>query len=187
MLIISNLNISNNGSKVNIKNESEIDSKNNGLTIDYHITDWYINENYYLKETSGDGISPSTFAFEQCDSKCLTCEDGVDGTNCIECSENFVFYEDGGKKCESREINVGGDNIKYYYNDELNELRKCHISCNTCKDGIVNNNCSDCNSGYVFIDDIIKGRCVLEAIFTSTLKNYYKEQVPIEGTATVDV
>ena len=148
-------------------------------------------ENYYLKETSGDGISPSTFAFEQCDSKCLTCEDGVDGTNCIECSENNVFFEDGGKKCESkysREINVGGHNFKYYYNDELNELRKCHISCNTCKDGIVNNNCSECNSGYAFIDDIIKGRCVLETIITSTLKNYYKEQVPIDGTAsTVDV
>ena len=29
----------------------EIDSKNNGLTIDYHITDWYINENYYLEKS----------------------------------------------------------------------------------------------------------------------------------------
>ena len=29
----------------------EIDSNNNGLTIDYHITDWYINENYYLEKS----------------------------------------------------------------------------------------------------------------------------------------
>ncbi len=29
----------------------EIDSKNLGLTIDYHITDWYINENHYLEKS----------------------------------------------------------------------------------------------------------------------------------------
>ena len=29
----------------------EIDSNNLGLTIDYHITDWYINENYYLEKS----------------------------------------------------------------------------------------------------------------------------------------
>ena len=29
----------------------EIDSINLGLTIDYHITDWYINENYYLEKS----------------------------------------------------------------------------------------------------------------------------------------
>ena len=29
----------------------EIDSKNLGLTIDYHITDWYINGNYYLEKS----------------------------------------------------------------------------------------------------------------------------------------
>lgn len=29
----------------------EIDSVNLGLTIDYHITDWYINENYYLEKS----------------------------------------------------------------------------------------------------------------------------------------
>ncbi|MBR4618188.1 MAG: DUF4825 domain-containing protein [Bacilli bacterium] len=29
----------------------EIDSDNLGLTIDYHITDWYINENYYLEKS----------------------------------------------------------------------------------------------------------------------------------------
>ena len=28
----------------------EIDSENLGLTIDYHITDWYINENQYLEK-----------------------------------------------------------------------------------------------------------------------------------------
>ena len=28
----------------------EIDSKNNGLTIDYHVTDWYINEDKYLEK-----------------------------------------------------------------------------------------------------------------------------------------
>ena len=28
----------------------EIDSKNNGITIDYHITDWYINEDKYLEK-----------------------------------------------------------------------------------------------------------------------------------------
>ena len=29
----------------------EIDTTNLGLTIDYHITDWYINENYYLEKS----------------------------------------------------------------------------------------------------------------------------------------
>ncbi len=29
----------------------EIDPENLGLTIDYHITDWYINENYYLEKS----------------------------------------------------------------------------------------------------------------------------------------
>lgn len=29
----------------------EVDSKNMGLIIDYHITDWYINENYYLEKS----------------------------------------------------------------------------------------------------------------------------------------
>ena len=29
----------------------EIDTENLGLTIDYHITDWYINENYYLEKS----------------------------------------------------------------------------------------------------------------------------------------
>ena len=29
----------------------EIDSYNLGLTIDYHITDWYINQNYYLEKS----------------------------------------------------------------------------------------------------------------------------------------
>ena len=31
--------------------EFEIDSNNLGLIIDYHITDWYINENYYLEKS----------------------------------------------------------------------------------------------------------------------------------------
>ena len=31
--------------------EFEIDSDNLGLIIDYHITDWYINENYYLEKS----------------------------------------------------------------------------------------------------------------------------------------
>jgi len=29
----------------------EIDSENLGLTIDYHVTDWYVNENYYLEKS----------------------------------------------------------------------------------------------------------------------------------------
>ena len=29
----------------------EIDSVNLGLTIDYHITDWYVNENHYLEKS----------------------------------------------------------------------------------------------------------------------------------------
>ena len=28
----------------------EIDSNNLGLKINYHVTDWYINENYYLEK-----------------------------------------------------------------------------------------------------------------------------------------
>lgn len=29
----------------------ELDSKNSGLTIDYHTTDWYINDDYYLERS----------------------------------------------------------------------------------------------------------------------------------------
>ena len=150
-------------------------------------------KNYYLKETSADGTS--TFKFERCDAQCLTCEDGVDGTNCIECSEYYVFFEDGGKKCvqkDTRAINVNGNDYHYYFNEELNELRKCHISCDTCKDGKVNNNCYKCNSDYVFIDDNTKGNCVLRTLFTTTLKNYYivnvnDHKLRDETTTTVDV
>ena len=132
-------------------------------------------KNYYLKETSSGGTS--TFKFEQCATQCYSCKDGNnDGSNCIECNENFVFFEDGGNECKDKNIREINSN-NYYYNEELKELRKCHSSCNSCKDGKVNNNCYECNTGYVFIDDNTKGRCVLENIFSTTLKNYYKETI----------
>jgi len=146
-------------------------------------------KNYYLKETPVDGTTTSKFEFKPCAEQCLSCEDGDnDGINCIECSENYVFFEDGGKDCKDKTIRIINSK-NYYYNEELNELRKCHISCNTCKDGKVNNNCSECNSDlqYVFIDDITKGKCVLEATFTSSLKNYYKEGGNTDGITTTPV
>jgi len=146
-------------------------------------------KNYYLKETPVDGTTTSKFEFKPCAEQCLSCEDGDnDGSNCIECSENYVFFEDGGKECKDKTIRTINSK-NYYYNEELNELRKCHISCNTCKDGKVNNNCSECNSDlqYVFIDDITKGKCVLEATFTSSLKNYYKEGGNTDGITTTPV
>ena len=144
-------------------------------------------KNYYL--------SSDTNKFEQCAIQCRTCEDGVDGNKCIECNENYVFFENG-DTCVSKDtreiIDNNNDNIKYYFNEELNELRKCHISCDTCRDGKVNNNCYKCNSDYVFIDDNTKGNCVLKTLFTTTLKNYYKVSVNDhilrdETTTTVDV
>lgn len=43
--LISNLPLSEFGEVI------ELDSKNSGLTIDYHTTDWYINDDYYLERS----------------------------------------------------------------------------------------------------------------------------------------
>ena len=109
--------------------------------------------------------------FSQCDVSCKTCENSK--FNCIECSNNYLFYEDGEKKCIINTERVISSN-NYYYNENLKELRKCHKSCISCKDGNVNYNCYQCSSNYVFIDDPNNGLCVLKTLFSSKLKNYYK-------------
>ena len=131
-------------------------------------------DNYYLKKDNlGNNLS-----FEKCDESCLTCKDGEVNNQCIKCNSEYAFYEGGGSICKKKNI-FFNDNDNYYYNEYLEEFRKCHKSCNSCKNGDRYNNCYKCNTndGYVFIDDPLNGKCVLESIFQTELKNYYLENV----------
>ena len=124
-----------------------------------------IYDNYYFNIVSSK--------FEKCNSQCATCEDGNSGDKCTSCSSGYYFYEGENQECV--EINTFiNDHVDYYFNTKLEELRKCHESCISCRDGEVYNNCSECNTNYVFIDDPSKGKCVLEVPLSSKLKNYYK-------------
>ena len=108
--------------------------------------------------------------FKECDSSCKTCINGNENDNCIDCNDNFVFYEGGVQKCVNKNTfreNVNFNN--YYYNEELKELRKCHESCSICRDGNINYNCSTCANDYAFIDNNIEGRCFKKTL----LINYY--------------
>ena len=140
-----------------------------------------IYSHYYFSDV--DGVK----SILECDQSCKTCEE--ENISCIECNDEYLFYAfdaHGRKKCapkNQREI----DGKHYYYNENLKELRECHKSCVSCKDGKVNNNCYECKRGttpdpdadYVFIEDPDpnKGNCVLEALFTNKLTNYYSEMI----------
>jgi len=133
-------------------------------------------DNYFLQEDP-DGTNKK---YIKCDVSCLTCEDGVNNNQCIECNSNsdYAFFEGGGKICKKKDTffnENGHDN--FYFNEVLNEFRKCHKSCKSCKDGDRYNNCYECNTNYVFIDDPANGKCVLESIFSTELKNYYLEEI----------
>jgi hypothetical protein len=61
--------------------------------------------NYYLKQETSSVDGTSTFKFKRCAEQCRTCEDGNnDGSNCIECNEGYVFFEDGDKECKDKTI-----------------------------------------------------------------------------------
>ncbi len=80
----------------------EIDSKNLGLTIDYHITDWYVNESHYL-EKSLLYNSVSIFAL-------------------IENVENITFNFSGNTYTVSRkQINKLYPNFKDIVNNGINQ------------------------------------------------------------------
>ena len=145
-------------------------------------------DNYFLKkDTSGNNIE-----YQKCDESCSTCEDGENNNQCIKCNSDYVFYEGETKICKKKDtfFNEIG-HVNYYFNEVLNEFRKCHKSCKSCKDGDRYNNCYECDTNYVFIDDPANGKCVLKSIFQTELKNYYKEQVNNHqlrvGTTTVEV
>ena len=129
-----------------------------------------IYDNYYLNTDTAIN------EFKKCDSSCATCDDGTTNNKCITCNNDYCFYEDGGQECISKNDNNYFYNThqNYYYNTKLEEYRLCHSSCSSCKDGEVYNNCYQCSTNYAFIDDVSKGKCVLESLFTSTLTNYYK-------------
>jgi hypothetical protein len=129
-----------------------------------------IYDNYYFNTNDNE--------FKSCDISCLTCNDGTDGKQCIKCSENYYFYEDGGESCLTKTefFDVAGQ-THYYFNEYLQEFRKCHSYCKSCRDGNIYNQCYECENGYAFIDDENSGNCVLESLFTTTLTNYYKEEI----------
>ena len=129
-------------------------------------------DNFYLK------IDNNPKEYKKCDISCSSCEDGIDGTQCIKCSSGYVFYEDGGKICKEKSTFFNDPlHYGYYFNENLEEFRKCHKSCKSCKDGEIYNDCYECNTDFVFIDDPSKGKCVLEILFQTKLKNYYDEMV----------
>ena len=123
--------------------------------------------------------------FKQCGESCKTCEDGDNGNKCIKCKDHYLFYENGGQTCvpsSEREIN----SKNYYFNQYLNELRECHKSCISCRDGNVNNNCYRCKEDdYVFIDDENSGKCVNKSIFSTILTNYYEYKI-LHDDLTID-
>ena len=80
----------------------EIDSKNLGVTINYHMTDWYINENYYLQKSIVYN-SVSMFIL-------------IDNLECIK----FNF---SGKTYEVKRENVE-NNIPYYNAIVENEINQ---------------------------------------------------------------
>ena len=132
-----------------------------------------IYDNYYLKEDNGNHY------YDKCNTSCAACDDINPGNKCLKCNSGYSFYEDGEQIC--LEIRTffdssiyGNIHENYYYNSKLKEFRKCHTSCKSCRDGEVYNNCYECNTNYVFIDDPSKGKCVLETLFSSKLINYYK-------------
>ena len=144
-------------------------------------------DGYYLQIQSG-----VINGFKKCDISCSTCEDGEDGKQCIKCNNGYAFYEIGGKFCTEIRDEFFNDHQNYYFNNILNEYRKCHKSCKSCKDGDRYNNCYECdpNENYVFIDDPANGKCVLESIFQTELKNYYHEEInnhEIRGGLTTTV
>ena len=128
----------------------------------------HIYDNYYLNKAGTIKI------FDKCDISCATCDDGTTNDQCITCNNDYCFYEDGGQECIKNDNNFYNTHQNYYYNTKLEEYRLCHSSCSSCKDGEVYNNCYQCSTNYAFIDDVSKGKCVLESLFTSTLTNYYK-------------
>ena len=122
-------------------------------------------DKYFLKDNTN---------YEKCADSCLKCEDGTDNNICIECAGGYYFYEGDMRHCETKEGFFNGNaHENYYFNTKLGEFRLCHSSCKSCKEGEVYNNCSVCNTDYVFVDDQSYGKCVLESIFLNTLKNYY--------------
>ena len=44
-------------------------------------------------------------SFQECDPSCKICINGNENNNCIECSENFAFYEEGDQKCKNKDMN----------------------------------------------------------------------------------
>ena len=135
-----------------------------------------IYKNYYLKEDGSTVIK-----YQLCEGGCETCEDGNDGTQCIKCKEDFYFYENlsGNKQCYQKNT-FYNTHENYYFNELLKEFRKCHKSCESCKDGYIYNNCTKCAPNYEFIDNITAGKCIKKTNFDSSLKNYYFENTNIQ-------
>ena len=126
--------------------------------------------------------------FKLCHESCMKCENGNANNKCIECSYGYYFKEDDDNhNCFKNDAHFFNDNENYYLNTNLSELRKCHKSCKSCKDGLVYNNCYECytdssdpdnpDKNYAFIDDPSRGKCVKKKLFETTLANYYKIKV----------
>ena len=133
-------------------------------------------KNYYLKDDGSPDIK-----YQLCEGGCETCKDGADGTQCIQCKSDFYFYENSinDKQCYQKD-NFFVTHENYYFNELLKEFRKCHKSCESCKDGYIYNNCTKCAPDYEFIDNIIAGKCIKKTHFDSSLKNYYFENTNIQ-------
>ena len=103
-----------------------------------------LNEGFYFKDD----------LFYQCDENCLTCSDGKDeiSNNCLSCDSEYrgLYLLEDKNNCEYS--NFSG----YYFHEDSKILKKCFISCKTCKGpyeidnntNIENHNCIECDDNY---------------------------------------
>ena len=95
----------------------QIDSKNLGITINYHITDWYINENYYLEKS----LIYNTVSFFSL----------IDNVNYITYNFSGKTYKTTRKQIEENYPNfkdiikdgLNKDNFNKYLEEKINDLQ----------------------------------------------------------------
>lgn len=82
----------------------------------------------------------------KCDSKCSKC-DGPDSTQCLVCLSPYYLYQ---STC-SLDCPSG-----FWKSDSDLTCKNCHFSCKSCESGNLDNQCTDCIDGFVFLSGMCK-------------------------------
>ena len=133
------------------KNYNYIDSENNNLYSLLNICD----EGYYYNK--GTSTCVSTFS-----SKCKFVSDSND--NCLTCPEEKKYLNPENGNCESK------CPFFSYSNDYINQCRKCHYTCYTCKDEKINSCLSCIDPRFLLIkENICVENCEIYDLTSSKL------------------